>query len=226
MDLWTPEPEPSRNGDLNLEQRRTPRVSLLHEVVCEGEAAEARSEAADISMGGMFIDVAQPPFAEGDLVTVFFVLGPSEPRLSAPAEVHYVQAGIGMGIRFLELGETERERIRAFIDEMTARKAQGGQPPLRKSARVSVEVPVRLRAVRPDGTNFEERTKIITLSKHGACLCTTHPGGVGTKVYLETTSGREFKSSIVWVGSEVSRSLGQVGIQCRGLAQALGFQFP
>jgi hypothetical protein len=226
MDLWNPEPEPSRKEDLNFEHRRTPRVSLLHEVVCEGAAAGARSEAADISLGGMFIDIGQPPFAKGDLVTVFFVLDPSEPRLSAPAEVHYVQAGIGMGIRFLELGETERERIQAFVDEITARKSQGNQPPLRKSARVSVEVPVRVRALHPDGTDLDERTKIITLSKHGACFCTTHPLGVGTKVYLETTNGREFKSSIVWVGSEVSRSLGQVGVQCRGLAQALGFQFP
>jgi hypothetical protein len=46
------------------------------------------------------------------------------------------------------------------------------------------------------------------------------------KLLVETPSGREFKSSIVWVGDAVSRSLGQVGIQCRGLAQALGFRFP
>lgn len=226
MDLWNPEPEPTRSDDLNFEHRRTPRVSLLHEVVCQGAGVGARSEAADISLGGMFIDVARPPFAQGDLVTVFFVLSPSEPRLSASAEVHYVQPGIGMGIRFLELGETERACIQAFIAEVTARKAHSGQSPLRKSARVSVEIPVRVRAIHPDGTGLDERTKIITLSKHGACFCTTHSLGVGTKVYLETTNGREFKSSIVWVGNEASRSLGQVGIQCRGLAQALGFQFP
>jgi hypothetical protein len=31
---------------------------------------------------------------------------------------------------------------------------------------------------------------------------------------------------VVWVGGAASRSEGQVGVQCRGLAQALGFQFP
>jgi hypothetical protein len=49
---------------------------------------------------------------------------------------------------------------------------------------------------------------------------------VGTRVWLETPGGREFSSSIVWVGDGLSRSDGQVGIQCRGLAQSLGFQFP
>ena len=49
---------------------------------------------------------------------------------------------------------------------------------------------------------------------------------VGTKLVLETPGGREFTSSVVWVGDGSSRSDGQVGIQCRGLAQSLGFQFP
>ena len=48
----------------------------------------------------------------------------------------------------------------------------------------------------------------------------------GAKLLLETPNGREFKSAIVWVGDGPSRSDGQVGIQCRGLAQSLGFQFP
>ena len=36
----------------------------------------------------------------------------------------------------------------------------------------------------------------------------------------------EFKGNVVWVGSEASKSEGQAGVQCRGLAQSLGFQFP
>ena len=49
---------------------------------------------------------------------------------------------------------------------------------------------------------------------------------VGKKLVLATPGGREFTSSIVWVGDGPSRSDGQVGIQCRGLAQSLGFRFP
>ena len=46
------------------------------------------------------------------------------------------------------------------------------------------------------------------------------------KLLLETPRGGEFKGNVVWVGSEASKSEGQVGVQCRGLAQSLGFQFP
>jgi hypothetical protein len=226
MDSDVPGPEPAGPDDLTLELRRSPRVSLFHEVVCEGKALEARSHAADLSVGGMFIDAAQCPFAPGDLVTVSMVLDPAQPRLSAPGEVHYVQPGIGLGVRFLELGEEERERIQAFVHRAMSRKSHPGQPPLRKSSRVSVEVPVRVRAFHPDGTDFDERTKIITLSKHGACISTKHPLEIGGKLFLEIPSGRSFKSTVVWVGDAVSRNLGQVGIQCRGLAQSLGFQFP
>ena len=101
-----------------------------------------------------------------------------------------------------------------------------GAPPLRKSARVFVEVTIRLRGARTHGPAFDEHTSIITLSKHGACLRSGYALDVGMKLLLETPRGAEFKGSVVWVGSEASRSEGQVGVQCRGLAQSLGFQFP
>jgi hypothetical protein len=130
-----------------------------------------------------------------------------------------------MGIRFVDLADDDRDWIRAFVEETTRRKSLGG-PPVRKSARVFVEVPVRVRGARTNGPAFDERTSIVTLSKHGACLLSGYTLDVGMKLLLETASGREFKSNVVWVGSVASRSGGQVGVQCRGLAQSLGFQFP
>jgi hypothetical protein len=106
------------------------------------------------------------------------------------------------------------------------RRKGTGAPPVRKSARVSVRVPIRVRAPQADGPGLDETASIITLSKHGACLVSTYPLDVGMKLLLETPSGREFKSNVVWVGTAASRSEGQVGVQCRGLAQSLGFQFP
>jgi hypothetical protein len=129
-----------------------------------------------------------------------------------------------MGIRFVDLSPLDRGRIAAFVDE--AQKRRGTAPPVRKSARVSVQVPVRIRLTHGDGPAFEEATRIVTLSKHGACLESGHALQVGAKLLIATPRGREFKGNVVWVGSEASRSLGQVGIQCRGLAQELGFQFP
>ena len=142
------------------------------------------------------------------------------------ADVSYVQAGIGMGVRFLNLEHSDRDRIAAYVDRTMKRPVMRGEFHLRKSSRVAINVPVRVRTSLADGADVDQRTQIITLSKHGACLLVSGRMDVGTKLLLETPGGREFKSSVVWVGDGPSRSDGQVGIQCRGLAQSLGFQFP
>ncbi len=211
---------------IDLELRRSPRVSLFQEILCEGSEASARSQAADLSVGGMFIDHSSLPFAPRDFITVRFSLVPEESPIVVEAAVNYVQEGIGMGIRFLNLDPADRERVAAFVERVLHRPLFQGQMHLRKSSRVAVKVPVRVRALQPDGAEFEEATQIITLSKHGACVLLSSRMDVGAKILVETPSGREFRSSVVWVGSEPSRSESQIGIQCRGLAQFLGFRFP
>jgi hypothetical protein len=211
--------------DPNLEQRRNPRADLFQEIACEGDGVVAHSQVADISVGGMFIDLYNMPFPAGSRITTRFALRADEPRLALEAEVHYVQERIGMGVRFVSLGGRERDRIAGFVDEASRRKSQGA-PPVRKSARVFVQVPIRVRGARTHGPAFDERTSIITLSKHGACLLSGYALEPGMKLLLETPRGGEFKGNVVWVGTEASRSGGQVGVQCRGLAQSLGFQFP
>jgi hypothetical protein len=211
--------------DPNREQRRHRRVDLFQEVVCEGGDVQTRSQVADLSVGGMFVDLARPPFARGTRVTARFALRADEPRMVVDADVHYVQPGIGMGIRFVDLRDEDRDWIAAFVEESARRRSQGG-PPLRKSARVFVELPIRVRGARAGAPPFEEHTNIITLSKHGACLVSAVSVDLGMKLLLETVHGREFRSNVVWVGSEATKSEGHVGVQCRGLAQSLGFQFP
>jgi hypothetical protein len=211
--------------DASLEQRRSSRVDLLREITCAGDGIALRSQVADVSVGGMFVDSLQTPFSAGNRVVVTFSLRPQEPPLELRAEVGYVQEGIGLGVRFVDLPETERQRIAEYVDEAVRRKGAGG-PPLRKSSRVTVALPIRVRGAGADGTIFDEATSLVTLSKHGACIVSTHPVKVGTRLSLETTTGREFLGNVVWIGSEESRSAGQLGIQCRGLAQSLGFGFP
>ncbi len=211
--------------DPNRELRRHRRVDLFQEVVCQCAEVEARSRVADVSVGGMFVDLPSPPFARGTRVSARFALRDDEPRMVVDADVHYVQDGIGMGIRFVDLRDEDRDWIAAFVEESARRKRAGG-PPLRKSARVFVEVPVRVRGAHTDGPPFDEQTSIITLSKHGACLRAKTSLEVGMKLLLETARGLLFKSNVVWVGTGATNSAGQVGIQCRGLAQSLGFSFP
>jgi hypothetical protein len=207
-----------------LEQRRNPRVDIFREIACEADGLACRSQVADLSVGGMFIDLPRAPFKGGTRLRVCFSIHDAEPPVVVSAIVNYVQDGIGMGIRFVDLAPRDHERIAAFVDEASRRR--GAAPPVRKSARVSVQVPVQIRGTRSDGPSFAEATRIVTLSKHGACLESSHALHVGARLLIATPRGREFKGNVVWVGSEASRSLGQVGVQCRGLAQELGFQFP
>jgi c-di-GMP-binding flagellar brake protein YcgR len=217
--------DPTKDAD--VEHRRAPRVSLFQDVFCQAkDGTTAHSQAADLSVGGMFVDLSSPPFLPEERLNVRFGLRAGEAEVAAEAEVNYVQDGIGVGIRFVSMRAVDVDRVAAFVEETLQRKAPQGEHHLRKSARVSITVPIKLRAAQPDGAPFDEATSIITLSKHGACLLTSHPVPLGGKLYLETPSGREFKGSVVWVGDYRSRSEGQVGIQCRGLAQSLGFRFP
>lgn len=211
----------------DLEQRRDPRISLFQPILCEGTGGiVARSETGDLSAGGMFVDLPSVPFQLGEMVTLRFALGSTGGEIVAEAVVSYVQDGLGMGLRFLNLLPEDRKAIAEYVERIRLRPVMRGEFHLRKSSRVSIDLPVRVRATRADGAELDERSRIITLSKHGACLLMSGRMDVGAKLVLETAGGREFKSAIVWVGDGPSRSDGQVGIQCRGLAQSLGFQFP
>jgi hypothetical protein len=212
------------SGNGGEDNRREPRVALSSEVDCELEHGHVRWRFADISAGGMFIDVYDP-LPPGTLFRLRFQLDP--PPIAARAQVHYVQPRIGMGVEFVELAQEDRERIREIVDRMFVTGRQRGDATLRRSARVLVHIPVKVGAANgADGIRFDEDAAIVKLSKNGGCISTSRPVALGDKLRLFTSSGREFLAGIVWVGDQSTKTDGQVGIQCRGLAQALGFQFP
>ena len=207
------------------EQRRHPRVTLRRDVSCEWDGHSVRSRFGDVSVGGIFVDTHRSPFPPGATVAVTLFLSPGEPPLTAQAEVAYVQERLGMGLRFQDLRSADLERIRRYVDDVLTRRLPSTELDARKSARVSINVNVTLKAgAQADG--FEESTSLITLSKHGACVLTDRPLERGARVFVTTPAGLEFQGNVVWVGTVAGRGGGQVGIQCRGLAQALGFDFP
>jgi hypothetical protein len=209
-----------------LDNRRAPRVTLATEIVCSGEAGSTRGTAGDLSLGGMFVELRRVPFALHDVVSVGFALPGSPERIEARCEVRYVQEGLGMGVQFLEVRPSDLERVKRFVAAIEARKTPKRDEEMRRGARVSVKVPVILRGM-ADGSEFEELTEIVTLSKNGACLTQKGPLRVGMKVRILTTKGQEFAASVVWLG-DASRpqTREQFGVQSRGLAHALGFRFP
>ena len=100
----------------------------------------------------------------GGLISGYRVIAlrEGEPTLVLDAEVSYVQERIGTGVRFVGLNGADHARISAYVDEARHRKSLGG-PPLRKSARVFIQVPVRVRGARTNGPAFDEETRIVTL---------------------------------------------------------------
>jgi PilZ domain-containing protein len=148
--------------------RSGPRVDLFREIACESGGTVVRSQVADLSVGGMFVETTPTPLLVGTRVVVRFSLQPEDP-LALEAEVGYVEESIGIGLRFQDLTEPDRKKIAAFVEEALHQKRRGG-PPLRSSARVTVELPIHIRGADAQGDVFDEATRIITLSKHGACL--------------------------------------------------------
>jgi hypothetical protein len=205
----------------DLDQRQSVRVTLRGPIECIGPGATVRRDLGEIGVGGMFIDSHPVPFQPEELVRVRFELAPEPARQDVRAQVLYVQDRLGMGLRFLELTPEQRERIADYLKRTVATAG----PPLRKSTRVCVNIPVALWPAEEQGAGFGDAS-IVTLSKYGVCVETTQRLAIGVRVGLATRSGLKFRGNVVWVGGAPQGARAQAGVQCRGLAQALGFQFP
>ena len=206
------------------ERRKDKRVSLVHEIECEGEGGIFRKRVADISFGGMFIDTLTS-FAPGSVIKVRFRLPGSDLPTEVNAKILYVQEKIGTGVTFLDLKDKDRDKIRELIELLGAKKRGPVATDTVKSSRVIVNIPVTLMGTEL-GEGFEESATIVTLAKHGARIKTDRKLDIDATVFLHTSNGAEFEARVAWVGTAASRTEGEVGIQCRGLALALGFNFP
>src|SRR5262249_40316603 len=97
---------------------------------------------------------------------------------------------------------------------------------IRRSDRVYVRIPVLIRGIDMSGATFSEKGAIIAVSKHGAAVELKRLVDVGMAITIDTSQALCFEATVVWIGSTLSRTEGQVGIECHGLADSLGFYFP
>jgi len=99
--------------------------------------------------------------------------------------------------------------------------------PLRRSARVNINIPVRISGTLSDNKPFIEDTHVVTVSKFGAKLKTQQPLKVGTQVKVQPKRRRDaglFR--VVWVGREGTPRAGEVGIEYVKVSNLLGVTFP
>ncbi|HEY5594767.1 MAG TPA: PilZ domain-containing protein [Nitrospiria bacterium] len=94
------------------ERRKYKRVTIIQEMFF-GDRGVRKMD--DISEQGMFI--ATPDvFMKGSILDLKFRLFNQDQPVSVKAEVRYVQEGVGMGMRFMNLKPEDRERIKKFVE--------------------------------------------------------------------------------------------------------------
>jgi len=95
------------------EKRRHPRVAISVPISCElAEGKTLSATAADLSMGGVFIEApSSPPFGTELIIVGDF---PGAPGLRLPAVVRWVSRG-GFGVQFGLLGVHETRAISALV---------------------------------------------------------------------------------------------------------------
>lgn len=95
------------------ERRRAPRVSFYCEAQLEGiDMGKTHVRVSDLSRLGAFVD-ARTVLPAGATARLRFMLDSREVEVSV--EVRYSMAGFGMGVRFLDLADEDRERIEAVV---------------------------------------------------------------------------------------------------------------
>ena len=93
--------------------REHERVPYLTEILLDFESGRHEARISDLSEGGCYVDCwagVQP----GDTLQFEIVL-PDGGRLPVIGEVAYAFEGLGFGVKFAEMGETERGALRELV---------------------------------------------------------------------------------------------------------------
>jgi tetratricopeptide (TPR) repeat protein len=100
-------------------QRKYPRHKVPKAMFVGWEAAGYRtvSRAETVGMGGLFLNTANPP-AEGSLIGLIFDVKTGEVR--ARAIVRDSKPGKGMGVQFVQMGTTDRQRLNQLLSQYAA----------------------------------------------------------------------------------------------------------
>src|SRR6266436_2951917 len=94
------------------EKRRHRRVKILQDIHF-GHRGQRRMD--DLCEEGMFI-ATQAGYVPESILDLKFRLFNDDDPIEVQAEVRYVQEGIGMGVRFLNLKPEDRKKIREFVE--------------------------------------------------------------------------------------------------------------
>jgi hypothetical protein len=94
------------------ERRNAERVPFIEDVFVDGSM---RCRSSDISQGGIYISAIQS-FEEGVVLDVKIPFRGEELRVRG--EVRHCQHGVGVGVMFVDLTDSQKEKIRQIVEAM------------------------------------------------------------------------------------------------------------
>jgi hypothetical protein len=97
------------------ERRKYDRFPFREDILIDGMLCSSM----DISEGGLYLSAIQP-FKEGSIIELTIPF--KENRITVRARVCYSQAGIGMGIKFIELSDRQRVMIKDMVESIASRQ--------------------------------------------------------------------------------------------------------
>jgi c-di-GMP-binding flagellar brake protein YcgR len=95
------------------EKRRHERAPMLVEILLEGTTSNHQARTTDISEGGCFIDTMGRA-AVGEMINFKLLLSDDE-WIAVEGEVVYELAGTGFGVRFVNISDSDQERLAARL---------------------------------------------------------------------------------------------------------------
>ncbi|MBI5429676.1 MAG: response regulator [Nitrosomonadales bacterium] len=96
-----------------IKDRRQVRLFLKKDVLIN---KSVKGYALDMSKGGMFV-YTHVPFPKDNLIELRFTLNEGEPPVVLMAQVRFLQAGVGLGVVFVNADGSVMERLNKFIEE-------------------------------------------------------------------------------------------------------------
>ncbi len=99
-------------------------------------------------------------------------------------------------------------------------------PPLRRSSRIQLRIPVLISGTLADGKRFLKEVHVLSVSKFGARIKADVKLSVGAEVRVETKQKAGATFRVVWVGLEGTPRAGEIGLEYVKMSNLLGISFP
>ncbi|MBS1812716.1 MAG: PilZ domain-containing protein [Acidobacteria bacterium] len=173
----------------SADRRRYRRVDTGYPVTlfCQGETY--RVKATNLSIGGVFI-ATKLPLQAGALVHLRLNL-PDRSFIQATAQVRFIQAEVGVGVRFLEIAESDLAKIHEIIEKTAVEKDTDDLPGVRlRDTRVRLGVKLMIEGKDRFGQVFTDEVYTEDVSRRGVCLRLSRQVGVGDLLKLSGLEGQ------------------------------------